>query len=247
MTASSVAPSRPESDGGDADQQAAPAGQPGRAGWSGPARCPRSRPRPRRWRSARHRGSRMVAHLGVGGTEGDQLGRALGQVHHRRRQVARGRPRTSTPCVGRGPRSATGTTVAASSEARRRGSTPAAGSIHHMRATVRPPTSSGDGERGDDPHDQILQRVDVLDASGPAGRRAGRPAGRRGRAARVGGRPSPGGRRAAGRRRRGRPGARRSGRSPATARRTARRRWPRPARTRWDAGRPSRSARPRCR
>ena len=42
--------------------------------------------------------------LGAGGTEGDELGGALGEVDHGRRQVAPHLRRTSTPCVGPGAR-----------------------------------------------------------------------------------------------------------------------------------------------
>ena len=39
---------------------------------------------------------------------------------------------------------------------------PAAGSIHHMRATVNAPTRRAMGEGRDDADGQVLQRVDVL-------------------------------------------------------------------------------------
>ena len=114
-----------------------------------------------------------------------------------------------------------GTTVAASSRATAR--ITAGGRQHPPHEGHRQYADHhGDAERRDDPDDQVLQRVDILDDPGqqvaPAERRAGRPA----PAARAAGRPGPGGRRAAGRRRRGRPAAPRSGRARGTARRTGR-------------------------
>ena len=58
-----------------------------------------------------------------------------------------------------------GTTVPARSRATAR-TIPAAGSIHHRRTTVSPSDQGGDAEGRDDPDDQILEGVDVLHDAG---------------------------------------------------------------------------------
>ena len=91
----------------------------------------------------------------------EQLRRALQQVDHRRAQLTAhaGLPasarRASRPVSH-------GTTVAASTSATSTTS-PAAGSSHHSSATVAPPASQRDRERRQDPQQQVLQRVDVVD------------------------------------------------------------------------------------
>ena len=93
------------------------------------------------------------------------------------RQPGDSRRRASTPVSH-------GTTVAGSSSADSR-IRPAAGSIHHMSADGRAPTSDRDRERRDHPQHHVLQRVDVVRRCGPAGRRGGTPAGRRAPGARA--------------------------------------------------------------
>ncbi len=100
----------------DADQRGIPS-RPGRpAGWSGPGPIPAVPAEAAAMAVSSASCPADGPELGVGGTEGHQLGGALGEVHHGRGQIAAGLWRTAPPSCGPGPVSQ-GTTVAASSRA----------------------------------------------------------------------------------------------------------------------------------